>query len=59
MTDSISFLHEKGELSSAKFTILMLSQNRNKSARYILKIKGPKIEPCGTPNKISAQELLC
>ena len=34
-----------------------VSPDKKRSHIKILNNKGPKIDPCGTPNKISSQEL--
>ena len=39
-------------LSSAKLHISVFTINKNKSLIKMLNISGPKIDPCGTPNKI-------
>ena len=44
-------------LSSAKLQSSDSRGNNNKSFRNILKSKGPKIEPCGTPSLTPRYEL--
>ena len=48
-----------GVVSYVQFAISVLFKFKvkNKSARNMLNKKGPKIEPCGTPNNISCHEL--
>ena len=44
-------------LSSAYLAMSELDINKNKSHKNILKKKGPRADPCGTPNRISDHEL--
>ena len=46
-----------GVLSSGKLAISYLSIMKKRSHKWILKKSGPNIEPCGTPDIISFQEL--
>ena len=47
----------EGELSSAKLQTEASCKNRKKSLMKILKSKGPKIDPWGTPVRSQSQEL--
>ena len=47
----------ESELSSAKLQTEASCKNRKKSLMKILKIKGPKIDPWGTPVRSKSQEL--
>ena len=57
--DELSVSHANGELSSASFTISEFSKNRKRSLRYVLKGKGPRMDPCGSPSIILLHELYC
>ena len=57
MTVPNSLLQLQSVLSSAKLHISDLIWRRNKPLIKLLKIKGPKIDPCGIPAIMSYQEL--
>ena len=44
-------------LSSAKLRTSDFAMDKNKSSMKILKRRGPRIDPCGTPILISHHEL--
>ena len=46
-----------GVVPYVQFAISVLFKVKNKSARNMLNKRGPKIEPCDTPNSISCHEL--
>ena len=54
MTSSIVFAVLYGVLSFAKSVSFIME---NRSHRKMLTNKGPKMDPCGTPNKIPSQGL--
>ena len=57
MTSLIVFAVLYGVLSSAHLAKLVLFIMKNRSPRKMLHNKGPRLDPCGIPNKISFQGL--